>query len=63
VDGQRFVRPAALLGVTGSMVVAVLQLILLVLMIWWLSRPSQDGMKLPLFTGQFDLLDSGQLHR
>ena len=35
--------PAALLGVTGVMVVGVLQLILSVLMIWWLSRPSQEG--------------------
>ena len=35
--------PAALLGATGLMVVGVLQLILSVLMIWWLSRPSQDG--------------------
>lgn len=35
--------PAALLGVTGLMVVWVLQLILSVLMIWWLSRPSQEG--------------------
>ena len=35
--------PAALLGVTGLMVVGVLQLILSVLMIWWLSRPSQEG--------------------
>jgi len=35
--------PAALLGATGLMVVGVLQLILSVLMIWWLSRPSQEG--------------------
>ena len=35
--------PAALLGATGLMVVRVLQLILSVLMIWWLSRPSQEG--------------------
>ena len=35
--------PAALLGATGLMVIGVLQLILSVLMIWWLSRPSEDG--------------------
>jgi uncharacterized membrane protein YhaH (DUF805 family) len=35
--------PAALLGVTGLMVFGVLQLILSLLMIWWLSRPSQQG--------------------
>ncbi len=42
-DPEALRGPAALLGVTGLMVVAVLQLILLVLMIWWLSRPSQEG--------------------
>jgi len=35
--------PAALLGITGLMVFGVLQLILSLLMIWWLSRPSQQG--------------------
>ncbi|SPJ28240.1 DUF805 domain-containing protein [Falsiruegeria mediterranea] len=35
--------PAALLGTTGLMVVGVVQLILSVLMIWWLSRPSEEG--------------------
>jgi uncharacterized membrane protein YhaH (DUF805 family) len=42
-DSEALRGPAALLGVTGLTVVAVLQLILLVLMIWWLSRPSQEG--------------------
>lgn len=42
-DPEALRGPAALLGVTGLMVVAVLQLILLVHMIWWLSRPSQEG--------------------
>jgi len=35
--------PAALLGGTGVLIVSVLQLILSVLMIWWLTRPSQEG--------------------
>ncbi len=42
-DPEALRGPAALLGVTGLMVVGVLQLILSVLMIWWLSRPSQEG--------------------
>ena len=35
--------PAELLGVTGVFVVLVLQLVLAVLMIWWLTRPSEEG--------------------
>ncbi|WP_380053870.1 DUF805 domain-containing protein [Falsihalocynthiibacter sp. SS001] len=35
--------PAAFLGVGGLMVVGALQLVLSILMIWWLSRPSQEG--------------------
>lgn len=35
--------PAAVLGLTGMMVAAVVQLILFVLIIWWLTRPSQPG--------------------
>lgn len=35
--------PAAVLGMTGIVVVSILQLVLSVLMIWWLTRPSQEG--------------------
>jgi uncharacterized membrane protein YhaH (DUF805 family) len=42
-DPEALRGPAALLGVTGLVAVWVLQLILLVLMIWWLTRPSQEG--------------------
>ena len=35
--------PAAFLGLTGMIVVGVLQVVLTVMMIWWLTRPSQDG--------------------
>lgn len=35
--------PAAILGITGLAVVSGLQLILSILMIWWLTRPSQEG--------------------
>ena len=35
--------PAAFLGLTGMIVVWVLQLVLSVMMIWWLTRPPQDG--------------------
>ncbi|AXI46642.1 DUF805 domain-containing protein [Sulfitobacter sp. SK012] len=35
--------PAAFLGASGLMIMSVIQLVLSVLMIWWLSRPSQEG--------------------
>ena len=35
--------PAAFLGMSGLIVVSVLQLALSILMIWWLTRPSEDG--------------------
>lgn len=35
--------PAAFLGVTGLTVAGIVELILFILMIWWLSRPSQPG--------------------
>ncbi len=35
--------PAAVLGVTGIVVVSILQFILSILMIWWLTRPSKEG--------------------
>jgi uncharacterized membrane protein YhaH (DUF805 family) len=35
--------PAAVLGVTGIVVVSILQLVLSILMIWWLTRPSEEG--------------------
>ncbi|MEH6835731.1 MULTISPECIES: DUF805 domain-containing protein [Falsihalocynthiibacter] len=34
---------ASFLGATGMIVMSVLQLVFSVLMIWWLSRPSQEG--------------------
>lgn len=44
VDDPEALRgPAALLGGTGLLIVSILQLILSVLMIWWLTRPSQKG--------------------
>ena len=44
VDDPEALRlPVAFFGVTGLMVVGVLQFILTVLMIWWLTRPSQEG--------------------
>lgn len=44
VDDPEALRgPAAFLGVTGLMIAGVLQFILTVLMIWWLTRPSQEG--------------------
>ena len=44
VDDPEALRgPAALLGVTGLMIMYVIQLVLSVLMIWWLTRPSQEG--------------------
>jgi uncharacterized membrane protein YhaH (DUF805 family) len=36
-------RPASLLGVTGLTIASVVQLVLAVLMIWWLTRPSDTG--------------------
>ena len=42
-DSEALRGPAALLGGTGIMVVSILQLILSVLMIWWLTRPSDEG--------------------
>jgi len=42
-DPETLRGPAAFLGVTGLMVMYAIQLLLSVLMIWWLSRPSQDG--------------------
>ena len=42
-DPEALRGPAALLGGTGILVVSILQLILSVLMIWWLTRPSENG--------------------
>ena len=43
VDDPETLRgPAAFLGVTGMIVMWGLQLILSIMMIWWLSRPSQE---------------------
>jgi len=42
-DPEALRGPAALLGGTGILLVSILQLILSVLMIWWLTRPSESG--------------------
>ena len=42
-DPEALRGPAALLGLTGLMIMYVIQLVLTVLMIWWLTRPSQEG--------------------
>ena len=42
-DPETLREPAAFLGATGLMVMYAIQLVLSVLMIWWLSRPSQEG--------------------
>ncbi|MBE1283506.1 MAG: DUF805 domain-containing protein [Rhodobacteraceae bacterium] len=42
-DPEALRGPAAFLGATGMIMVSVLQLVLTVMMIWWLTRPSQDG--------------------
>ncbi|RBW56904.1 DUF805 domain-containing protein [Phaeobacter gallaeciensis] len=42
-DPETLRAPAAFLGATGLMVMGAIQLVLSVLMIWWLSRPSQEG--------------------
>jgi uncharacterized membrane protein YhaH (DUF805 family) len=44
VDDPDVLRgPAAILGTTGLFVVFVLQVVLTILMIWWLTRPSEEG--------------------
>lgn len=42
-DPETLRGPAAFLGATGLMVMYAIQLVLSVVMIWWLSRPSQEG--------------------
>jgi uncharacterized membrane protein YhaH (DUF805 family) len=42
-DPEALRGPAAFIGGTGLVVMYVLQFAFSVLMIWWLSRPSQDG--------------------
>lgn len=39
-DPESLRGPAAVLGLTGIVVIAVVQLVLTVLMLWWLTRPS-----------------------
>ena len=44
VDDPEALRgPAAFLGLSGMIVVWGLQLVLSIMMIWWLTRPSQEG--------------------
>jgi len=40
-DPESLRRPAALLGITGMAVVALLHLCIAALLLWWLSRPGQ----------------------
>jgi len=40
---DNLIAPAALLGGAGFLVFLVVQLVLLVLMIWWMTRPSDPG--------------------
>ena len=42
-DPETLRGPAAFLGATGLMIVFAIQLVLSVFMIWWLTRPSQEG--------------------
>lgn len=42
-DPETLKGPASVLGLAGIAIVTVIQLVISVLMIWWLSRPSQDG--------------------
>ena len=42
VDPEALRGPAALLGITGMTVAGIVQLVLAVLMLWWLTRPG-DG--------------------
>lgn len=41
-DPEALRGPAALLGVTGLTIAGVVQLVLAVLMVWWLTRPGND---------------------
>jgi len=44
VDDPEALRgPASVLGLAGIAIVSIIQLVISVMMIWWLSRPSQDG--------------------
>lgn len=42
-DPVALVGPAAFLGMTGMFTVIIVQLVLLVLLLWWLTGPSEDG--------------------
>ncbi len=42
-DPDTLRRPAEFLGGIGLMVVVVLQVVLAIMMIWWLTRPSEQG--------------------
>ncbi len=43
VDPESLRGPAALLGVTGLTIAGIVQLALAVVMLWWLTRPSDGG--------------------
>lgn len=42
-DPQALVGVAAFLGITGLFTLLIVQLVLVVLMLWWLTRPSDAG--------------------
>ncbi len=42
-DPEMLLGPAAFLGVTGMVTAAIVQVILIVLLLWWLTRPSDAG--------------------
>ena len=42
-DPEMLRGPAAVLGLSGIFVVAIVQLVLTILMLWWLTRPSEPG--------------------
>ena len=42
-DSEAIRSAAAFIGVTGMIIMYAIQLALSVLMIWWLTRPSQEG--------------------
>jgi len=42
-DPEALMGPAAFLGMTGMFTIMVAQFVLAILLLWWLTRPSQAG--------------------
>ena len=42
-DPDALVGPAAFLGMTGMFTAVIVQLVLVILLLWWLTRPSEAG--------------------